>query len=550
MASIKLSVTHRASLVRKYAAPALARLDKAIDDWIAADAARGLQTVHVALDDSAAMRRLGVPAVSGRLTAVRAKRAIDALAKALVPDYIVILGGHDVLPHFNVPNPSFDAKSGDDDTDVPTDNPYACSRPYRAGARESYQVPDRVVGRIPDVPCVAGQGDPAWLITPLRTATAWTPRAREFYDHAYATCCHSWRQAGEATVRYLGIPDADLMISPPEVDGAPLSKRRLARTLHVTKCHGSLLDARFSGQKGKAFPDILSSNTVRAHMKPATLAAAMCCYGAQVFAPDDPRNNTPGQWPIALAYLRGGAPGFMGSTRIAWVGLSSMMCADWIVAGYLKKCREGASMGRAMLESKQDFLQFLQGQGQRPDSADEKTIIEFMLLGDPSIHPVRTGVATPARSAAGRGAAVAAVRGGADLQRAERRAARMALGQTVRQHLPQRSAAVAPAAARARQLYAAAMQWLGTKAMAGMDPAAANASRLIEPHHAMPRAAAVAGGARALVAAGAVAHATGETMEYRWSRITRVNGRLDGQMLTMQVDGEGRVLRSRVVHCA
>jgi Peptidase family C25 len=548
MASIKLSITHRATLVRKYAPAALAKIDKAVADWVAADAARGLATVHVALDDAAAMQRLGVPAVTGKLTPVRAKRALDALARGLAPDYIVLFGGHDVVPNFIVPNPSLDAATGDDDPDVPTDNPYANSRAYRARARESYLVPDRVVGRIPDVPCAAGQGDPAWLVAALRTATAWTPRTREFYADAYATCCDAWRKSGEATVRYLGIPQPDLMISPPEVDGLALSRRRLARMLHVTKCHGALLDARYSGQKGQSFPDILSSGSVRAHAKPATLAAAMCCYGAQVFAPDDPRNNTPGEWPIAVAYLRGGAPGFMGATRIAWVGVNTMMCADWIVAGYLKKCLEGASLGRAMLESKQDYLQFLQGQGQRPDTADEKTMIEFVLLGDPSIHPVKSGAATPVRAAATRGAAAVAARGGAELQRAERRAARKAFGAAVTQRLPLRSAAPAPAAAKARELYAKAMQWLGAKDMAGLEATAPSVSTLVERRAAAP-ARASAGAARSAVAAGAVPSVAGKTTEYRWARVTRVNGVPAGRMLTMQVDAEGRILRSRLLAC-
>ncbi|HET9978085.1 MAG TPA: C25 family cysteine peptidase [Burkholderiaceae bacterium] len=546
MASIKLSITHRATLVRKYAPAALAKIDKAVADWVAADKARGITTVHVALDDAPAMRKLGVPAVAGKLTPLRAKRALDALARGLAPDYIVLFGGHDVVPNFVVPNPSLDAATGDDDPDVPTDNPYACSRAYRARARESYLVPDRVVGRVPDVPCADGQGDAAWLVAALRTATAWTPRAREFYADAYATCCDAWRKAGEATVRYLGIPLADLMIAPPEIDGAALSRRRLARPLHVTKCHGALLDARYSGQKGRSFPDILSSASLRAHAKPATLAAAMCCYGAQVFAPDDPRNNTPGQWPIALAYLRGGAPGFMGATRIAWVGVSAMMCADWIVAGYLKKCLEGASLGRAMLESKQDYLQFLQGQGQRPDTADEKTMIEFVLLGDPSIHPVKSA-ATPMRTPATRGTAAAA-RGGVELQRAERRAARRELGAAVTRRLPVRSAAPAPAAAKARQLYAAALRWLGTKGVPGLAGVAPSVSRLSERHATAP-ARAAAGKARSAVAAGAVPSVAGKTTEYRWTRVTRVNGVPEGQMLTMQVDAEGRILRSRLLAC-
>jgi Peptidase family C25 len=549
MASIKLSITHRATLVRKYVPAALAKIDKAVEDWIAADAARGIKTVHVALDDAAAMRRLGVPAVAGKLTPLRTKRALDALARGLAPDYIVLFGGHDVVPHFVVPNPSLDAATGDDDPDVPTDNPYACTRAYRARARESYLVPDRVVGRLADVPCAPGQGDAAWLVAALRTATAWTPRAREFYADAYVTCCDAWRKAGEATVRYLGIPLADLMIAPPEVDAAALSRRRLARPLHITKCHGALLDARYSGQKGRSFPDILSSASLRAHAKPATLAAAMCCYGAQVFAPDDPRNNTPGQWPIALAYLRGGAPGFMGATRIAWVGVSSMMCADWIVAGYLKKCLEGASLGRAMLESKQDYLQFLQGQGQRPDTADEKTMIEFVLLGDPSIHPVKSAASPVVRAPASRGAAVAAARGGVELQRAERRAARLEFGAAVTRRLPLRSAAPAPAAAKARELYAKAMQWLGAKTgLSGMDAATPSVSTLVERRTAPP-ARAAAGSARSVVAAGAVPSVAGKTTEYRWTRVTRVNGMPEGQMLTMQVDGEGRILRSRLLAC-
>ena len=390
MDSIKLSVTYRRALQSKYRAVALAKIDAALRDWIAADAKRGIRTVHVALDDAAAMAALNVPPVTGKPTAARTKRAIDALARALTPHYIMMLGGDDVVPMFHVHNPSFDSDpNGDTDRVVPTDNPYACSRPYRAAARESYLVPDRVVGRIPDLPCAPGAGDPQWLVTPLRHATGWQPRPRSFYGLAYATCTATWRQAGLATAKVLGIPEADLMISPSTLDTTPLARRRLARTLHMTKCHGSEIDARFSGQRGRSFPDILFSDTLAPRIKPGTLVSAVCCYGAQVFAPSDPRNNTPGSLPISITYLAGGAVGFMGSTKVAWVGSKEMMCADWVVASYLKKCLEGASTGAATLEAKQDYMQFLAGQGLRPDTADEKTMIEFVLLGDPSVHRCR-----------------------------------------------------------------------------------------------------------------------------------------------------------------
>ena len=39
---------------------------------------------------------------------------------------------------------------------------------------------------------------------------------------------------------------------------------------------------------------------------------------------------------------------------MAWVGLDEMSAADWIVTDYLRRVLEGASIGRAFLESKQD----------------------------------------------------------------------------------------------------------------------------------------------------------------------------------------------------
>jgi len=45
---------------------------------------------------------------------------------------------------------------------------------------------------------------------------------------------------------------------------------------------------------------------------------------------------------------------YVGSTKKAWVGLDDMRGADWIVTDYLGRVLEGASIGRAFLESKQD----------------------------------------------------------------------------------------------------------------------------------------------------------------------------------------------------
>ena len=109
----------------------------------------------------------------------------------------------------------------------------------------------------------------------------------------------------------------------------------------------------------------------------------MCCYGAQIFSPKDADS-----WPLASTYLRKGALGYVGSTMMAWVGLDTMSGADWIVSAYLKSVLEGESIGLAFLKSKQDYHRHDGIRGRVIDVEGEKTLIEYILLGDPSIHPV------------------------------------------------------------------------------------------------------------------------------------------------------------------
>ena len=64
--SVKLSVTVKSRLEKKYNPKALAKINKAVERWKSADAKRGIQTVHVHVDDSTEMNNLGVAPVLGR----------------------------------------------------------------------------------------------------------------------------------------------------------------------------------------------------------------------------------------------------------------------------------------------------------------------------------------------------------------------------------------------------------------------------------------------------------------------------------------------------
>jgi len=536
MPSIKLSVTVRGALERKYNAAALKQIDGAVKDWIAADAKRGIKTIHVAVDDAAGMKALGATAVTGRATAEKVKRAIDGLWTRLTPDYLALFGSQDVVPQFVVDNPSYD-EGGDDDKTVPTDNPYASSSPFQAKKRASYLIPDRVVGRIPDM---EADGDPAWFTDYLATAASSTPADPSVFHDAYTICAEAWTRAGAACVNYLGLPAALLMNSPPEVDTSPTAQKRLAWRLHMIKCHGAQLDPRFYGQKGDSYPVALSSANLIPRVQPGTLVAAMCCYGAQVYSPADLAAQLPGDWPLASAYLRKGAPGFVGSTMIAWVGGDEMMGADWIAAGYLKGVLGSASIGRAFLEAKQDYVRWINQQGHGPDRADEKTLIEFVLLGDPSIQPVQSAAPAFAAMVKRRAAIVSPL----ELQeRRQRRVMRAQLAQQIREMLPVRTGVKRVPAARASKLFKAARKMLeGDHRAFRFRPHAPRVDRL------ETRLPGTAAPVRAGIAAAARPVGKRESVEYYWSGRRVLDGHKQIRLLKVETDIQGNVLRSAVLH--
>jgi hypothetical protein len=431
MESVKLSITCRGALEAKYDVRTRARIDTAIANWIPADAQRGIRTIHLAVDDAKAMKPYKVAPVTGEVTAEKVKVALDALVARLSPDYIVLMGSGDVVPLFDVPNPTFN-EDGDTDESVPTDNPYASSRKFDLKKRATYLVPDRVVGRMPDLP---GSKDATWLTRYLAVATGWKSLPASKYAKDLMVCTTTWRKSGQACAKYVARDIASLLLSPPVRERSKPIRDRHGALFQMIKCHGSPNDSAFYGQKGNSYPEALRSRSLDRRTKKATVVGAMCCFGANVFDPLDPTAVNPGEPPIPNVYLRQGAFGFLGSTCTAWVGLDAMLCADWIVAAFLKSVMSGASLGRAALEAKQDFVRWNEQQGDQIDSADEKTLLQFTLLGDPSVHPViaagPAAVATASLLGAKPGAAVT-------LARRQRRAARFELGAVLRDGLPER----------------------------------------------------------------------------------------------------------------
>jgi hypothetical protein len=435
--STKLSVTVKYRLEGKYKknSAALKRIYAAIEHWKNEDTKRGIQTVHIALDDPDDMKEWGARPVTGEATPEKIKRAIDRLWEKItpMPDYLVLFGGHDIVPMFEVTNPTNLWKKDDDQT-LLTDNPYASSKRFRYSDQKSYLIPNRVIGRIPDMLC---DPNPAWFVDYLKTASKWKSRDASTYNRPYAIFTAEAKDAGMACIQQaFAKPKLPWFTCPPTSDISSPARDRLSKRLHMIKCHGNPGDPAFWGYRiSDEDKPAITSKTLKPRLKSATVVATMCCFGAQIFLPKDADS-----WPLASTYLRKGALGFVGATRKAWVGLDEMSGADWIVSDFLRRVLEGASIGRAFLESKQDNPGYFYTRGQVQGIQEEKTLIEYILLGDPSIHPVKS-VPDPAN--------LLAIQ-----ERRQRRASRVLVAAGIHELLPTRSPAAPKEEAKATDVFA------------------------------------------------------------------------------------------------
>lgn len=438
MKTIKLSVTHQGKLLKKYGQQGYDAIARAIASWIQKDSVRGITTIHLELDDAQALAQYGVQPVTGTVTPKKVKAAVDALFQSLSPDYLVLLGSGEIIPFFDVPNPSYNPldAQGDRDATVPTDNPYACSRPFNVSRRDTYLIPDRAVGRIPDLP---GQSDPTWLTDYLTSVEAWKLASAQDYAEDLFLCCDAWKGSGDRCVQFLSRATTRLLISPPTDDTSGGLRKRHKTRLHMIKCHGAPLDASFYGQKADHYPPVLKSSSIKKRTVQGTVVGAMCCYGASLFDPNDVAAIQPGEPPIPSVYLKQGAWGFGGSTTIAWVGVDAMLCADWVIASFLRGVMQGASLGRALLDGKQDLVRWINQQGRTPDIAEEKTLLQFLLLGDPGVHAVPEVLPASVVAATFHPGMQVASPLGAPEERRARRAFRHDMGEQLRTSLPERT---------------------------------------------------------------------------------------------------------------
>jgi hypothetical protein len=364
----KFLITNNSALKKKYGAEGVAALLAAVKAYIAADKAKGLTTRLVDISDAAQMKKFKGKPVSSPSNERQCKDAVDAIHAAEKPDYLVLLDGPDVVPHLRLTNPTEDV-----DQDVPSDLPYASDAPFTSRDPAKYANVTRVVGRIPGL---TGRKDPRYLIALLKSASGFKTRKRQDYLPYFAISAQVWSKSTQQSVGNI-FPDDKIVTAPPVT--TPGVGRLLVPLSHFINCHGATNNPNFFGQQGEQFPIAMTSDDVKKNVKPGTVVAAECCYGAQLYDPD----MTQGTLPISNAYLGRGAVGFFGSSTIAYGPAEGNSGADLITQYFLMRILTGSSLGRACLQARQRFVM----SEKMEDPVNVKTLAQFILLGDPSLHP-------------------------------------------------------------------------------------------------------------------------------------------------------------------
>lgn len=268
--------------------------------------------------------------------------------KLLPIDYLTILGGDEIIPFFHLKNPC-----EDDDESVLSDSPYA-------SRDDEYLVPERAVGRIPSA------GNVQFMLDQLKK--------KDIGKDAFGLSAKAWLEASKAVYQIIGNPE-DLKLAPPitidKLDQSWLSKKRYL----YFNLHGSDISPYWYGQDGDNFPRALGPELA---LKAGGVVGSEACYGA--FIVDKKIDDS-----IALSFLRSlECPGIVGSTTIAYGPFAPPSSeADRLLKYFFQYLLMGMDLGSALKSARIDFARAKMRWKGFLDEDDQKTLLQFILLGDP-----------------------------------------------------------------------------------------------------------------------------------------------------------------------
>ena len=388
MAETKVIITNESALKNKYPQQ-ISKIQKALETYIKIDKTHNIETTIAYVDDAAFMAHIGNPVMNPQ-NQEQNKNAIDAIYNHYNPDYLLIIGSTDIIPHQELTNPITGGKIKDPDSNVPSDLPYASNTSYSKNI-EDFRAPTRKVGRLPDITntLVGGKKDPTYLIKLLTNKNRYKKYPYSNYQNYFGLSTSTWEDSTRLSLRNIFGNDKEIALSPPSID-TTWTKKQLQRYSHFINCHGSPKDIHYYGEKDygggkKEFPFSLNAYLIKGRIMDGNITAAECCYGAQLYDPDSLPHQGKDVLGMCNRYLSEGCVAFFGSSTISYGPSKGNSSADIITQYFIKNMIEGLSAGAACLKARQDFVtnEGLYG------PINIKTLGQFNLMGDPSVQPVQ-----------------------------------------------------------------------------------------------------------------------------------------------------------------
>jgi len=323
---------------------------------------------------------------------------------------LLILGGPEIVPFHHLPNPT-----NDPDEDVPSDNPYATRD-------ENYFFTEWPVGRLP-----GGMGSDARLLLEalrryqlehrqLKHRVSWKERLMGWitglFDFVnpqnkknFGYTAEVWRKAAASVFAPIGKPGW-LHVSPPagqpsndkavsgndhqDLHGIPELSGRLGYfNLHgfvdATEWYGHRDFLRASNQPD--YPIALRPQDVQPGKRSSQfprLIFSEACHGMFIHGRSIDEA-------IALKFLSAGSLAVVGSTSMAYGSISArpMVAADLLGHTFWRFLKDGMPAGEALRQAKIYLAREMDRRQGFLDAEDQKTLISFVLYGDPLAEPLQ-----------------------------------------------------------------------------------------------------------------------------------------------------------------
>jgi len=305
---------------------------------------------------------------------------------------VLIIGGPEVVPFHNLPNPVDDV-----DVEVPSDNPY--------GTRdENYFVPEWPVGRLPGgfqqdaIPLIEALQRIAEHHAQLTKRRNWLQRwwerirlRRLFSTNgkkaSWGYTAAIWRRASLSVFRPIGEPHTMYVSPPVHADGGFIENNKNGSFTNAKmgyfNLHGLQDSSSWYGQRDPSEPEELELPDYPIALRPKDIGPAPqvvfseACYGAHIA-------EKKVEEAISLKFLDSGSQTVVGSTCTSYGSITTpLIAADLLGHAFWKFLREGLPAGEALRRAKIHLAKEMHRRQSYLDGEDQKTLISFILIGDP-----------------------------------------------------------------------------------------------------------------------------------------------------------------------